>query len=64
MPQITLGTEDLLLEEFSISDAYPNPFNSTDGIDFSVPEKTDVNIYNTIQNLSIESDINQLIIHK
>ena len=64
MTQITLGVENLLLEEFSISNAYPNPFNLTDCIDCSVPEKTDVNIYNTVENFNIESDINQLIIHK
>ena len=44
MAQITLGVDDLLPEEFSISSAYPNPFNPTVSIDFSIPEKTDVNI--------------------
>ena len=44
MEQITLGIDDLLPEEFSISNAYPNPFNPTVSIDFSIPEKTDVNI--------------------
>ena len=44
MEQITLGVDDLLPEEFSISNAFPNPFNPTVNIDFSIPEKTDVNI--------------------
>ena len=44
MAQITLGIDDLLPEEFSISNAYPNPFNPTASIDFSIPERTDVNI--------------------
>ena len=44
MAQITLGVDDLLPEEFSISNAYPNPFNPTVSIDFSIPEKTGVNI--------------------
>ena len=44
MAQITLGIDDLLPEEFSISNAYPNPFNPTVSIDFSIPERTDVNI--------------------
>ena len=39
MKQITLGVDDLLPEEFSISNAYPNPFNPTVSIDFSIPEK-------------------------
>ena len=44
MTQITLGVDDILPEEFSISNAYPNPFNPKVSIDFSIPEKTDVNI--------------------
>ena len=44
MAQITLGVDDVLPEEFSISNAYPNPFNPTVSIDFLVPKKTDVNI--------------------
>jgi len=42
--QITLGIDDAIPEEFSISNAYPNPFNPTVSIDFSIPEKTDINI--------------------
>ena len=42
MAQITLGVDDLLPEEFSISNAYPNPFNPTVSIDFLIPEKTGV----------------------
>jgi len=42
--QITLDVDDLIPEEFSISNAYPNPFNPTVSIDFSIPERTDVNI--------------------
>ena len=44
MSQITLGVDDILPEEFSISNAYPNPFNPTVSIDFLIPEKTDVDI--------------------
>ena len=44
MAQITLGVDDLLPKDFSISNAYPNPFNPTVSIDLSIPEKTDVNI--------------------
>ena len=44
LTQITLGVDDLLPEDFSISKAYPNPFNPTVGIDFSIPERADVNI--------------------
>ena len=44
MAQITLVIDDLLPEEFSISNAYPNPFNPTVNIDFLIPEKTDVDI--------------------
>ena len=43
--QITLGVDDNVIpEEFSISTAYPNPFNPTVSIDFSIPERTDANI--------------------
>tara|TARA_Y100001960_G_C14606681_1_gene793603 strand:+ start:127 stop:642 length:516 start_codon:yes stop_codon:yes gene_type:complete len=42
--QITLGVDDVVPEEFSISNAYPNPFNPTVNIDFSIPERTDINI--------------------
>jgi len=42
--QVTLEIDDLIPEEFSISNAYPNPFNPTVNIDFSIPEKTDINI--------------------
>ena len=43
--QITLGVDDdVIPEEFSISTAYPNPFNPTVNIDFSIPERTDANI--------------------
>ena len=31
-------------EEFSISKAYPNPFNPTVNIDFSIPEESNINI--------------------
>lgn len=44
MFQITLGIDELLPEQFSISNAYPNPFNPTINIDISIPEKTDVKI--------------------
>ena len=44
MTQITLDVDDILPQEFSISNAYPNPFNPTVSIDFLVPKKTDVNI--------------------
>ena len=44
MTQITLSVDDLLPEEISISNAYPNPFNPKVSIDFSIPERTDVNI--------------------
>ena len=42
--QITLGIDDVIPEEFSISKAYPNPFNPTVNIDFSIPEESDINI--------------------
>ena len=42
--QITLDVDDVMPEEFSISKAYPNPFNPTVNIDFSIPEEADINI--------------------
>ena len=42
--QITLGVDDVVPQEFSISKAYPNPFNPKVNIDFSLPEITDLNI--------------------
>tara|TARA_Y100000739_G_C20409474_1_gene373836 strand:+ start:18 stop:536 length:519 start_codon:yes stop_codon:yes gene_type:complete len=42
--QITLSVDDVIPQEFSISNAYPNPFNPTVSIDFSIPEQTDVRI--------------------
>ena len=39
MAQITFSADDILFEEFSLSNAYPNPFNPTVSIDFSIPEK-------------------------
>ncbi|MFL2983027.1 MAG: T9SS type A sorting domain-containing protein [Candidatus Neomarinimicrobiota bacterium] len=42
--QITLGVDEVIPEEFSISNAYPNPFNPTVNIDFSIPEQTDLHI--------------------
>jgi len=43
--QITLNVDDVVMpEEFSISKAYPNPFNPTVNIDFLIPEKSDINI--------------------
>ena len=44
MAQITLGADDILFEEFSLSNSYPNPFNPTVRIGFSIPEKTSVYI--------------------
>ena len=41
---ILLGVDDLIPLEFSLSNAYPNPFNPTVNIDFTIPEQTDVNI--------------------
>ena len=40
----TLGVVDFVPEEFSISTAYPNPFNPTVNIDFSIPEITNTTI--------------------
>ena len=42
--QITLDVDDVMPEEFSISKAYPNPFNPTVNIDFSIPEEVDITI--------------------
>jgi flagellar hook assembly protein FlgD len=42
--QITLDVDEVMPEEFSISKAYPNPFNPTVNIDFSIPEESDINI--------------------
>ena len=42
--QINLSLDDVIPEEFSISNAYPNPFNPTISIDFSIPNKTDITI--------------------
>jgi len=41
---ITLDVDEVVPEEFYISNAYPNPFNPKVSIDFSIPERTDVNI--------------------
>ncbi|MBT3518800.1 MAG: T9SS type A sorting domain-containing protein [Candidatus Marinimicrobia bacterium] len=42
--QITLDVDDVMPEDFSISKAYPNPFNPTVNIDFSISEESDINI--------------------
>ncbi len=42
--QISLGVEEVVPEKFSISSAYPNPFNSTVNIDLSIPHETEINI--------------------
>ena len=42
--QITLDVDDVMPEEFSISKAYPNPFNPTVNIDFSIPEESYITI--------------------
>jgi len=42
--QITLDVDDVMPEDFSISNAYPNPFNPTVNIDFSIPEESDITI--------------------
>ena len=42
--QLTLAADEMIPMEFSISSAYPNPFNPTINIDFSTPQKTDVYI--------------------
>ena len=42
--QITLGLDDILPENFSVSNAYPNPFNPTTNIDFSIAEESNLKI--------------------
>ena len=42
--QITLDVDNVMPEKFSISKAYPNPFNPTVNIDFAIPEESDINI--------------------
>ncbi len=41
---ITLGVDDLIPRQFSISNAYPNPFNPTVNIDFSISKGSEINI--------------------
>ena len=41
---ITLGVDDLIPRQFSISNAYPNPFNPSVNIDFSISEGSEINI--------------------
>ena len=41
---ILLGVDDVIPTEFAISSAYPNPFNPTVSIDFSIPEESIVYI--------------------
>ena len=41
---VMLGIDDILPTEFAISNAYPNPFNPTINIDFSIPDESDINI--------------------
>ena len=41
---LLLGIDNIMPLEFSLSKAYPNPFNPTVNIDFSIPEAADVNI--------------------
>ena len=41
---ILLGIDDLIPMEFSLTNAYPNPFNPTVNIDFEIPEQSDINI--------------------
>jgi len=40
---VLLGVDDVILTEFAISSAYPNSFNPTVNIDFSVLEESIVN---------------------
>jgi len=42
--QITLDVDDVMPEEFSLSKAYPNPFNPIVNINFSIPEESDITI--------------------
>ena len=41
---VLLGVDDVIPTEFAISSAYPNPFNPTVNIDFSIPEESIVYI--------------------
>ena len=41
---LTLDDEPLLPEEFTVSPAYPNPFNPTTTIDFAIPAVSDMSI--------------------
>ena len=40
----SLGNDNILPIDFEISNAYPNPFNPTTNIDFSIPKKGNLNI--------------------
>lgn len=40
----SLGIDDLLPTEFEISNAYPNPFNPTVNIDFTIPVESEIRI--------------------
>lgn len=42
--KITLSLDQVLPNAFSISNAYPNPFNPTVNIDFEIPEVSDIDI--------------------
>ena len=44
LTQITLGVDDLLPEDFSISTAYPNPFNPSTKIDFILENQNEINM--------------------
>ena len=41
---VLLSVDDVIPTEFAISSAYPNPFNPTVNIDFSIPEESVVYI--------------------
>ena len=41
---LALDDEPLLPEEFTVSPAYPNPFNPTTTIDFAIPALSDMRI--------------------
>lgn len=41
---VALSVDELIPQEFSVSNAYPNPFNPTVSIDFNLPKKSDINI--------------------
>ena len=47
---VMLDIDELTPIEFSISNAYPNPFNPTVNIDFSIPEPSNIklNIYDLL----------------